>query len=205
MRRIVMLPASHPSYRLTRIGTGLTTYAKCNGRWTHERTLGYQVVDCEHVLVPIHMPGHWVLVHMKMTEPRCMEWLDSMGGLGEDALDNMVSWVAGEYKLGKECWDRRNPSVPAQHNEYDCGVFMLCNIEALLGSRGSLASEISFEFSQSDIPAKRQTLKTEILAHGVDATGVQSDSEQAAEESSSQATSVRAQPTCPLQHVDSGV
>jgi Ulp1 family protease len=28
-------------------------------------------------------------------------------------------------------WDRRYPSVPTQHNAYDCGVFMLCNIEAL--------------------------------------------------------------------------
>jgi sentrin-specific protease 1 len=119
-------------------------------------------------------------MHVKMTEPRAMEYLDSMGGPDHGAFDNMERWVADEIKDkgGEEVntpWSRGRPKIPPQLNGHDCGVFMLAYMEALRDGDCMLAAECSFDFDQSDIQEKRKKAKSTIMQHGVDARDVETE------------------------------
>ena len=119
-------------------------------------------------------------MHVKTTEPRAMEYLDSMGGSDCGAFDNMERWVADETndKGGEEVntpWTKDRPDIPPQLNGHDCGVFMLAYMEALRDSGCSLAAECSFDFDQSDIEEKRKKAKSMIMRHGIDRKDVQTE------------------------------
>lgn len=50
------------------------------GRWTRRKTLGYCVLDCKLLLVPIHKGGdHWVLVSVDLSKGS-ISYLDSLHG-----------------------------------------------------------------------------------------------------------------------------
>jgi len=49
-------------------------------RWTTEKRLGYRIMDCELIVVPVHQEMHWVLAVINLKE-RIVSYLDSLKGL----------------------------------------------------------------------------------------------------------------------------
>ncbi|OQU90458.1 hypothetical protein SORBI_3002G413600 [Sorghum bicolor] len=58
-------------------------------RWTMFKRLGYELVECEKIFVPVHRNVHWCLVVINMKD-KTLQYLDSLGGLGHDVLKVLV-------------------------------------------------------------------------------------------------------------------
>jgi sentrin-specific protease 1 len=53
--------------------------------WTTEKKLGYSIMDCDLVCVPVHQEVHWVLavIDIKRREVR---YYDSLGGVDRSCM-----------------------------------------------------------------------------------------------------------------------
>uniref|UniRef100_A0A0E0D215 Ubiquitin-like protease family profile domain-containing protein n=1 Tax=Oryza meridionalis TaxID=40149 RepID=A0A0E0D215_9ORYZ len=79
-------------------------------RWTTLNRLGYGLVECEKIFVPIHRNVHWCLAIINMKD-RTFQYLDSFGGM--------------DHAVDTSSWLKISDSCPLQQNGWDCGMFML--------------------------------------------------------------------------------
>ena len=100
-------------------------------RWTTKKKLGYDLLECDKVIIPVHQGIHWVLavVDFKAT---CVRFYDSLLGNDKGLVEDLLRWVTDEWRNKKEkdvsteSWTVTIPKdIPRQMNGCDCGVFML--------------------------------------------------------------------------------
>ncbi|XP_019086370.1 PREDICTED: putative ubiquitin-like-specific protease 1B [Camelina sativa] len=133
-------------------------------RWTAYSKLGYNLIDCDIIFVPIHLGTHWAVAVINNREHKFM-YFDSLNDevFGPTILDALAKYLVDEVKDKNEkdidvsSWDKIlvNES-PKQQNKYDCGMFMLKYIDFY--SRG-----LSLQFSQKHMPYFRLRTTKEIL------------------------------------------
>uniref|UniRef100_A0ACD5Y5L3 Uncharacterized protein n=1 Tax=Avena sativa TaxID=4498 RepID=A0ACD5Y5L3_AVESA len=130
-------------------------------RWTTFNKLGYGLVDCDKIFVPIHRDIHWCLAVINMKE-QTYQYLDSLGGMDYDVLSILARYIMDELKdksnieIDLSSWREDPVPLPYQLNGWDCGMFMLKFIDFF--SRG-----LSLSFSQEDMEYFRMRTAKEIL------------------------------------------
>uniref|UniRef100_A0ACD5WY53 Uncharacterized protein n=1 Tax=Avena sativa TaxID=4498 RepID=A0ACD5WY53_AVESA len=132
-------------------------------RWTTSRKLGYELIECDKIFVPVHQNVHWCLAIINM-KAKTLQYLDSLGGNDPRVLRMLAKYIVEEVK------DKSNKDIdisswtteevvdynPLQQNGYDCGMFMLKYIDFL--SRG-----VSLSFGQEHMEYFRKRTVKEIL------------------------------------------
>ncbi|CAH8391942.1 unnamed protein product [Eruca vesicaria subsp. sativa] len=131
-------------------------------RWTTQRKLGYALIDCDMIFVPIHRGVHWTLAVINNRDRKFL-YLDSLNGVDSKILNALAKYLGDEAKekSGKDVdvssWDMEFvEDLPQQQNGYDCGMFMLKYIDFF--SRG-----LGLYFSQEHMPYFRLRTAKEIL------------------------------------------
>ncbi|KAJ7565484.1 hypothetical protein O6H91_02G062900 [Diphasiastrum complanatum] len=66
-------------------------------RWTTQKKLGYNLLDCEKILVPIHKDIHWCLAVINIRD-RKFEYLDSLKGTDDKVLQVLARYIVDEAK-----------------------------------------------------------------------------------------------------------
>ncbi|KQK04269.1 hypothetical protein BRADI_2g12720v3 [Brachypodium distachyon] len=104
-------------------------------RWTTKRKLGYNLIDCDKIFVPIHKDVHWCLAVINIKEKK-FQYLDSLGYMDMKALRILAKYLVDEVKdkSGKQidvhAWKQEGvQNLPLQENGWDCGMFMLKYID----------------------------------------------------------------------------
>ncbi|CAL5061074.1 unnamed protein product [Urochloa decumbens] len=104
-------------------------------RWTTFKKLGYGLIECEKIFIPVHRDMHWCLAVINMKE-KTFQYLDSLGGWGHDVLRVLARYVMDELKdksnieIDTTSWvEEVSDCLPLQHNGWDCGMFMLKYID----------------------------------------------------------------------------
>ncbi|XP_051213750.1 putative ubiquitin-like-specific protease 1B [Lolium perenne] len=130
-------------------------------RWTTLNKLGYELLDCDKIFIPIHRDLHWCLAVINMKE-KTYQYLDSFGVMDFDVLRILATYIMDEVKdksnieLDVSSWQDVSVPLRMQHNGWDCGMFMLKFID--FHSRG-----VSPSFSQEDMEYFRKRTAKEIL------------------------------------------
>ncbi|XP_078169066.1 ubiquitin-like-specific protease ESD4 [Carex rostrata] len=131
-------------------------------RWTTQRKLGYALIDCDKVFVPIHKEVHWCLAVINVRD-RKLQYLDSLGGTDTTVLRTLARYFAEEVKeknakqIDTYSWDFEDcPDLPLQENGWDCGMFMLKYIDFL-------SRDLSLSFSQEHMVYFRKRTVKELL------------------------------------------
>ncbi|XVF66217.1 hypothetical protein PTKIN_Ptkin10aG0017700 [Pterospermum kingtungense] len=131
-------------------------------RWTSQRKLGYCLLDCDKIFVPIHKDIHWCLAVINKKDQK-LQYLDSLKGKDAKVLNALAKYFVEEVrdKSGKDIdissWEREFvEDLPAQENGFDCGMFMLKYIDFY--SRG-----LTLCFKQEHMPYFRLRTAKEIL------------------------------------------
>ncbi|CAO2831971.1 unnamed protein product [Amaranthus hypochondriacus] len=131
-------------------------------RWTTQRKLGYGLMDCDKIFVPIHKDVHWCLAVINKKD-KSFQYLDSLGGRDLQVLKVLSRYFMDEVKdkSGQEIdvrsWDVEFvEDLPEQQNGFDCGVFMIKYADFY--SKG-----LGLQFSQVHMPYFRLRTAKEIL------------------------------------------
>jgi sentrin-specific protease 1 len=131
-------------------------------RWTTPRKIGYSLIDCDKIFVPIHKEIHWCLAIIDMKEKK-FQYLDSLGGDDAHVLDVLARYITDEAKdkTGKDLdvssWEMELvEDLPQQENGSDCGMFMIKYAD--FHSRG-----LPLSFFQTHMPYFRKRTAKEIL------------------------------------------
>ncbi|PRQ39195.1 putative Ulp1 peptidase [Rosa chinensis] len=100
-------------------------------RWTTQKKLGYSLIDCDKIFVPIHKEIHWCLAVINKRDQK-FQYLDSLGGRDTKVMQLLAKYYADEVKekSGKDVdvssWEFECvEDLPEQENGFDCGVFMI--------------------------------------------------------------------------------
>ncbi|XP_062189936.1 putative ubiquitin-like-specific protease 1B, partial [Phragmites australis] len=99
-------------------------------RWTTFKKLGYGLIECEKIFVPVHRDIHWCLAVINMKD-KTFQYLDSLGCLGHDVLRVLARYIMDELKdksnvvIDTSSWVEVSDFLPSQQNGWDCGMFML--------------------------------------------------------------------------------
>ncbi|XP_057430352.1 ubiquitin-like-specific protease ESD4 [Lotus japonicus] len=100
-------------------------------RWTTQRKLGYGLLECDKIFVPIHREIHWCLAVINKKDKK-FQYLDSLKGRDSHVLNVLAKYFVDEVKdkTGKDIdisdWEKEFvEDLPEQKNGYDCGVFMI--------------------------------------------------------------------------------
>ncbi|XP_015690603.1 ubiquitin-like-specific protease ESD4 [Oryza brachyantha] len=118
-------------------------------RWTAR--LGYGLLECEKIFVPIHRGVHWCLAIINMKD-KTFQYLDSLGCVDHGVLRILVDTSS---------WLEISDYIPLQQNRWDCGMFMLKFID--FHSRG-----VGLYFNQENMEYFRKRTAKEILRLRVD-------------------------------------
>ena len=140
-------------------------------RWTTVKKLGYDMLGCDTIIIPVHQGIHWVLATVELREKR-VRLYDSLHGEDHHLLNCLRRWVADEHENKKNesvdtsGWRLEHPKdIPRQMNGCDCGVFMLKYADYI-------ASGVPLSFSQQDMKYFRRRIVADALAaHGADSRG----------------------------------
>ncbi|XP_010228634.1 putative ubiquitin-like-specific protease 1B isoform X2 [Brachypodium distachyon] len=131
-------------------------------RWTTCRKLGYELIDCDKIFVPVHQSVHWCLAIINMKE-KTFQYLDSLCGKDSRVRRVLDKYIADEVKdksnkeIDISSWKEASLDyVPLQQNGWDCGMFMLKYIDFY--SRG-----LSLSFGQEHMEYFRMRTVKEIL------------------------------------------
>ncbi|CAA7017114.1 unnamed protein product [Microthlaspi erraticum] len=131
-------------------------------RWTSVKKLGYYLIDCDKIFIPIHMNIHWTLAVINIKD-RKFQYLDSFKGREPKILDALARYFVDEVRdkseVGVDLSQWRQEFVqdlPEQRNGFDCGMFMLKYIDFY--SRG-----LNLCFNQEQMPYFRVRTAKEIL------------------------------------------
>ncbi|KAL3626518.1 hypothetical protein CASFOL_030067 [Castilleja foliolosa] len=131
-------------------------------RWTTQRKLGYNLLECDKIFVPIHQQVHWCLAIINKKEEK-FQYLDSLRGADYQVLNALARYFVDEVKdkCGKEIdvssWKQEFVSeLPEQENGFDCGVFMIKYADFY-------SRDIGLCFSQDNMPYFRRRTAKEVL------------------------------------------
>ncbi|XP_050372334.1 ubiquitin-like-specific protease ESD4 [Argentina anserina] len=131
-------------------------------RWTTQRKLGYSLIDCDKIFVPIHKEIHWCLAVINKADQK-FQYLDSLGGRDAKVMQHLARYYVDEVKdkCGKDIdvsfWEFECvEDLPEQENGFDCGVFMIKYADFY--SRG-----LDLCFHQKHMPYFRLRTAKEIL------------------------------------------
>jgi sentrin-specific protease 1 len=103
-------------------------------RWTTQKKLGYDLLDCDHIYVPINISNaHWVLVHIDVKQ-KAIWYRDSFcsydAGCARSHAQFMcdvarfsrgLEWNVDDWQCGKPA----DALIPKQTDGSSCGVFVL--------------------------------------------------------------------------------
>ncbi|CAL4931077.1 unnamed protein product [Urochloa decumbens] len=131
-------------------------------RWTTRKKLGYELIECDKIFVPVHKDVHWCLAIINMKE-NTFQYLDSLGGMDHNVPSILARYIAEEVKdksnkiINTSSWHEEIvDDIPLQQNGWDCGMFMLKYID--FHSRG-----LNLSFSQENMKYFRMRTAKEIL------------------------------------------
>ncbi|KAK9288513.1 hypothetical protein L1049_016972 [Liquidambar formosana] len=100
-------------------------------RWTTQRKLGYSLIECDKIFVPIHKEVHWCLAVINKKEEK-FQYLDSLRGTDSQVLKVLARYFMDEVKdkngndIDVSSWKQEFvEDLPEQENGWDCGVFMI--------------------------------------------------------------------------------
>ncbi|KAG2307259.1 hypothetical protein Bca52824_027007 [Brassica carinata] len=131
-------------------------------RWTRYKRLGYNLIDCDIIFVPIYRDVHWTLAVINKRECKFL-YLDSLNRSDPTISNALAKYLVDEVKdkngkiIDVSSWDMEYVrDLPLQQNGYDCGMFMLKYIDFY--SRG-----LGLNFSQTHMPYFRLRTAKEIL------------------------------------------
>ncbi|XP_066387959.1 putative ubiquitin-like-specific protease 1B isoform X1 [Miscanthus floridulus] len=131
-------------------------------RWTSHKKLGYELVECDKIFVPVHKDVHWCLAIINMKE-NTFQYLDSLGGMDHNVPRVLAQYISEEVKdksnrvINTSSWhEELVDDIPLQQNGWDCGMFMLKYID--FHSRG-----LPLSFSQEHMEYFRKRTAKEIL------------------------------------------
>ncbi|KAI3469382.1 hypothetical protein Pfo_026045 [Paulownia fortunei] len=131
-------------------------------RWTTQRKLGYSLLECDKIFVPIHKEVHWCLAIIN-TKDEKFQYLDSLKGVDTQVLNVLARYFVDEVKdkCGKDIsvssWEQELVlELPEQENGFDCGMFMIKYADFY-------SRDIGLCFSQEHMPYFRRRTAKEIL------------------------------------------
>ncbi|KAI3713766.1 hypothetical protein L1987_72352 [Smallanthus sonchifolius] len=131
-------------------------------RWTTQRKLGYSLLECDKIFVPVHKQIHWCLAVIDKKEEK-IQYLDSLGGIDKQVMRVLARYIVDEVKdkngedIDVTSWQQEYVTdLPNQENGFDCGVFMIKFADFY--SRG-----LGLCFKQEDMPYFRSRTAKEIL------------------------------------------
>ncbi|KAG5559896.1 hypothetical protein RHGRI_003255 [Rhododendron griersonianum] len=131
-------------------------------RWTSQRKLGYCLLECDKIFVPIHKESHWCLAVINKKDEK-FQYLDSLKGIDTQVLKVLARYFVDEVKdkSGKDIdvrsWKQENvEDLPEQKNGSDCGMFMIKYADFY-------SRDLGLHFKQEDMPYFRQRTAKEIL------------------------------------------
>ncbi|KAJ0035920.1 hypothetical protein Pint_24517 [Pistacia integerrima] len=131
-------------------------------RWTSIKKLGYTLLECDKIFVPIHREIHWCLAVINKKDKK-FQYLDSLKGRDMKVLNALARYYVEEVKdkSGKDIdvsdWEQEFvEDLPEQENGFDCGMFMLKYVDFY--SRG-----LGLCFDQTHMPYFRVRTAKEIL------------------------------------------
>lgn len=131
-------------------------------RWTTQRKLGYSLIECDKIFVPIHKEVHWCLAIINKKDEK-FQYLDSLKGGDTRVLNVLTRYFVDEVKdkCGKDInvssWEQEFVTdLPEQANGFDCGMFMIKYADFY-------SRDIGLCFSQKNMPYFRRRTAKEIL------------------------------------------
>ncbi|GMH29304.1 hypothetical protein Nepgr_031147 [Nepenthes gracilis] len=131
-------------------------------RWTTQKKLGYGLIECDKIFVPIHQEVHWCLAVINKKDEK-LQYLDSLKGRDKRVLKVLAKYYVDEVKdknsqdIDVSFWEHEYvEDLPLQENGSDCGVFMIKYADFY--SRGPV-----LRFSQENMPYFRLRTAKEIL------------------------------------------
>ncbi|KZV24822.1 hypothetical protein F511_26481 [Dorcoceras hygrometricum] len=131
-------------------------------RWTTLKKLGYSLLDCDKIFVPIHKTNHWCLAVIDKKDKK-FQFLDSFKMVDNKVLKVLARYYVDEVKdktdedIDVRSWEEEFvKDLPEQENGYDCGMFMLKYADFY-------SRDIGLHFSQKDMPYFRRRTAKEIL------------------------------------------
>ncbi|KAK1430755.1 hypothetical protein QVD17_13732 [Tagetes erecta] len=131
-------------------------------RWTTQKKLGYTLLECDKIFVPIHKKVHWCLAVINKKEEK-FQYLDSLGGADKIVLRMLAKYIMDEVKdkTGKNIdvtsWTQEFiTDCPIQANGHDCGMFMIKYADFY-------SRDIGLCFNQDHMPYFRLRTAKEIL------------------------------------------
>lgn len=131
-------------------------------RWTTQKKLGYGLIECDKIFVPIHKDIHWCLAVINVKD-ETIQYLDSLGGTDTLVLRVLAKYFMDEVKdksdkqIDTTTWKQESvDNIPLQKNGWDCGMFMLKYADFY--SRG-----LTLSFSQEHMEYFRKRTAKEIL------------------------------------------
>ncbi|XP_039812872.1 ubiquitin-like-specific protease ESD4 isoform X3 [Panicum virgatum] len=109
-------------------------------RWTTKRKLGYSLIECDKIFVPIHKEVHWCLAVINIKDKK-FQYLDSLGSMDMKVLRILARYFVDEVKdksgqhIDALSWKQEGvKNLPLQENGWDCGMFMLKYIDFYSGN-----------------------------------------------------------------------
>ncbi|XP_026389096.1 ubiquitin-like-specific protease ESD4 [Papaver somniferum] len=133
-------------------------------RWTMQKKIGYGLIECDKIFVPIHQKDkmHWCLGVINKKDKK-FQYLDSLKGVDTDVFSVLARYYVDEVKdkSGEEVdistWKSEYvEDLPGQENGCDCGMFVLKYIDFY--SRG-----LALWFNQKHMAYFRLRTAKEIL------------------------------------------
>ncbi|KAG6435442.1 hypothetical protein SASPL_100316 [Salvia splendens] len=135
-------------------------------RWTTQKKLGYSVLECDKIFVPIHQEIHWCLAVINKKDEK-FQYLDPLGGCDSQVLNALAKYFEDEVKdkFGKDInlnsWEKEFVTeLPQQLNGFGCGMYMIKYADFY-------SRDIGLCFSQVNIPENmpyfRQRTAKELL------------------------------------------
>lgn len=131
-------------------------------RWTTQRKLGYCLIECDKIFIPIHKEIHWCLAVINKKDEK-FQYLDSLGGRDKQVMTVLARYFVDEVKdkSGKDIdvssWKQEFvEDLPEQKNGYDCGVFMIKYSDFY-------SRDVGLCFNQEHMPYFRRRTAKEIL------------------------------------------
>ncbi|XP_078446748.1 cysteine proteinases superfamily protein isoform X1 [Wolffia australiana] len=131
-------------------------------RWTTQRKLGYGLIECDKIFVPIHKEIHWCLAVIDVRNETLL-YLDSLGGYDGHVLSVLERYLMDEVRdksnmnIDVTTWKKtRVDDLPLQKNGWDCGMFMIKYVDFI--TRG-----LGLCFQQDNMTYFRKRTAKEIL------------------------------------------
>ncbi|KAJ0914842.1 putative Ulp1 peptidase [Helianthus annuus] len=131
-------------------------------RWTTQRKLGYSLLECDKIFVPVHKEIHWCLAVINKKEEK-FQYLDSLGGVDKQVMRVLAKYFVDEVKdkngedIDVTSWQQEYVTdLPNQQNGFDCGVFMIKYADFY-------SRDIGLCFKQEHMPYFRLRTAKEIL------------------------------------------